>query len=52
MSRPTELREKSRLYREESTKEANVEQKQSLASYALALAQLAEKIEREEAGEL
>ena len=42
-----ELREQSRQYREIAEKEITVAIKQRLASHALALAQLAEKIERD-----
>jgi hypothetical protein len=45
---PAELREQSRLYRQAAEKETTVEFKRRLASHALALAQLAEKIERDE----
>ena len=43
---PADLRELSRLYRDASEKETTLEIKRRLASHALALAQLAEKIER------
>ena len=48
MPRPAELRENSRLYREEAKKEVDPYLRRSLLSHALALAQLAEKVEREE----
>ena len=46
MLTPAELRERSRLYREASAKESEPEFKRRLASHALALAQLAERVER------
>lgn len=46
MLTPAELREQSRLYREASAKESVPEFKRRFASHALALAQLAERIER------
>src|SRR5690348_10936038 len=46
---PAELREQSRLSREAALQETTLEIKRRLASQAFALAQLAEKIEREEA---
>ena len=45
--RPAQLREESRLLREAARKEQNIEIKRRLASRALELALLAEKIERE-----
>jgi len=47
MATPAELREQSRLYREIAEEEITLPIKQRLARHALALAQLAEKIERE-----
>jgi hypothetical protein len=47
---PAELREKSRLYREAAEKETDPHLKRGLANDALALAQLAEMIERDGAG--
>ena len=44
---PAELRERSRLYREIAEKEITLPIKRRLAHHALALAQFAEKIERE-----
>jgi len=49
MPRTADLREQSRLYRQASRKEADPNLKVRLAGHALALAMLAEKIEREEA---
>jgi hypothetical protein len=46
MLTPAELRDQSRVYRDASVKEAAPEFKRRLASHALALAQLAERIER------
>jgi hypothetical protein len=45
---PAELREESRQYRQAAKKETTPEISRRLALHALALAQLAEKIEREE----
>ena len=45
---PVELREQSRLYREAAENETNLYLSRTLASHALALAELAEKIERDE----
>src|SRR5512135_798026 len=42
-----ELREESRRFRWKATRESNIYLKRRLAGHALALAQLAEKIERE-----
>jgi hypothetical protein len=52
MPTPAELREASRQAREAATKETAPHLKQTLASHAFALAQLAEKLEREELLEL
>jgi len=49
MSTPAELRELSRRSREAAAKEKTPQIKRGLASHALALAQLAERIERKEA---
>ena len=49
MPTPAELREQSRLYRKATDKEITLAIKRRLASHALALAELAEKIERDEA---
>lgn len=49
MPKPAELREESRLYRQVARKEATPHLKQMLASHALALAELAERMERKEA---
>jgi hypothetical protein len=49
MLTPMELRGQSRIYQEESANETMPEIKRRLANHALALALLAEKIEREEA---
>ena len=49
MPTPLELRDASRRFREAAKKEAIPRLKQMLASHALALAHLAEKIERKEA---
>lgn len=46
--RPAKLRELSRLYRHAAEQEPTLEIKRRLASHALALAELAEKVEREE----
>ncbi len=46
---PAELREQSRLYRQAAENETNLYLSRTLASHALALAELAEKIERDEA---
>jgi len=46
---PTKLREGSRLYREAAAKEITPYLKRRLAEQALSFAQLAERIEREEA---
>jgi len=48
MSTAAEFREESRLYRQEAIKEADPHFKRRLASHALALAQLAERLERKE----
>jgi hypothetical protein len=45
---PAELREQSRLYRRAAEIETAIAIKRRLTSHALALAQLAEKIERQE----
>jgi rubrerythrin len=45
--RPAKLRELSQLYRQAAEEEATLEIKRRLASHALVLAQLAEKIERD-----
>jgi hypothetical protein len=50
MPRPAELRESSRLYREEAKTEVDPYLRRSLARHAFALTQLAEKIEREKVG--
>lgn len=47
MPKPKELREQARLYREESQTEADPILSQLLARHAFALAQLAERRERE-----
>jgi hypothetical protein len=47
MPKPKELREQASLYREESKTEADPYLSQALVSHALALTQLAEKIERQ-----
>ena len=52
MPTPGELRDEARLYRQAARKESSPEIRRKLANHALALAQLAEKIEREEAGEI
>ncbi len=44
---PAELREQSDLYRQAAEKETTLEIKRRLASHALALAQLAERIKRD-----
>jgi hypothetical protein len=49
MMTPTELREEARRYRQASAEETEPHLKRHLASHALALAQLAEMIERDEA---
>jgi hypothetical protein len=49
MPKPAELREISRLAREDAADESCPQLRQRLAQHAFALAQLAEKIEREEA---
>jgi hypothetical protein len=49
MLTPAELRDQSRMYREAAAKEVVPEFKRRLASHALALAQLAEKMDREDA---
>ena len=46
--RPAVLRELSQLYREAAKRESTWEIRRRLASHALALAELAEKIERDE----
>ena len=51
MPRSRELRAEARRYREAAKKETSPEIRRRLASHALALAQLAEKLERDEAGE-
>ena len=49
---PVELREQSRLFRKAANAALNLATKRRLAAYALAVAQIAEKIERDEdAGE-
>ena len=50
MSRTAELREISRFYLDRSSRETSTHLKRALASHAYALAQLAEKIERDEGG--
>ena len=50
MPTPAELRERSGLAQQAAEREAAPHLKRLLASHAFALAQLAEKIEREEAG--
>ncbi len=45
---PVELREQSRLFREAANEVLNLATKRRLAAYALAVAQIAEKIERDE----
>lgn len=45
--RPAKLRELSQLYRQAAKKEATLEIKRRLASHALALAELAERIARD-----
>lgn len=47
--RPEELREQSRLSRQASLNASTIEERRAQASLAFALAQLAEKIEREQA---
>ena len=47
MPRPAALRELSRRYKQEAKSEIDPHLRQSLASHAFALAQLAEKIEGE-----
>jgi len=47
MQTPTELREQAHNYRELAEQESELALKQCLASHALALSQLAEKIERD-----
>lgn len=49
MPTPAELRERSRFYRRMAGKETEPHLKRHLAAHALALAQLAEKIERDDA---
>jgi hypothetical protein len=49
MQRPKQLREQSRLYEEMAEREDNTHIKRKLASHALALAHLAEKIESDNA---
>jgi hypothetical protein len=44
---PAELRERSQLYRQAAERETTPEIKRRLASHALALAELAERIERD-----
>jgi hypothetical protein len=51
MPTPAELREQSHQYREIAERESALAIKRSLVSHALALAQLAEKIEREDGKE-
>lgn len=46
--RPARLRELSQFYRQAAKREATAEIRRRLASHALALAELAEKIERDE----
>lgn len=48
MSAPAELREQARRYGEAARKETEPETKRKLRAEALALAQLAEKVEREQ----
>lgn len=50
MPNPEQLREEARLYRMAAVKETEPHLKRRLASHALALAQMAEKIERKESG--
>jgi hypothetical protein len=45
---PVELREQSRLFRKAANEALNLATKRRLAAYALAVAQIAEKIERDE----
>ena len=52
MPRPGELRDEARLYRQAAREESSPEIRRKLAAHALALAQLAEKIEREEVGKI
>lgn len=49
MPTPSKLREQSNEYREMARKETTLALKRYLASHALALAELAEKIARDEA---
>lgn len=51
MPTPGELREQARLYRQVAKMESTLEIRRRLINHALALAQLAEKIERDEASE-
>jgi hypothetical protein len=48
MPTPAELREESRLCRQAAEEESDPHRKQLWASHALELAQLAEKVERED----
>jgi hypothetical protein len=48
MTKPAELREKSRVYLKAADEVADLDHRRFLARHALALAELAEKIEREE----
>ncbi|HXQ53082.1 MAG TPA: hypothetical protein VN802_18465 [Stellaceae bacterium] len=50
MPTPAELRDESRQYRHAAEIETTPEIRRRLANHALVLAQLAEKIEREETG--
>lgn len=52
MLTPSELRDQARLYRDASAQEPVLELRRRLASHALALAQLAERVEREQAARL
>ena len=49
MATPAELREQSRLFREMAKTETEPQLRRHLAANAMALAQLAEKIERDKA---
>ncbi len=49
MLTPSELRDQARFYRDASVQEPVPELRRRLASHALALAQLAERVEREQA---
>jgi hypothetical protein len=48
MATPAELRERSRLYRQMAEAESETHLQQLLTSHALVLAQMADKIERDE----